>query len=239
MSTFLELCKDFHRYARMDAAHPGTRPTTVVGQTDTGAEIVGFVNDAYKAIQNEQTEWKFKVARGSFETVAGTREYNVAEQLGLSLYDGVLPFRARDVHSTYVLGHLTDTGISDQQPIYFIPYEQFRGWDDLGERTEQRPHRFTVRPDGVWEFDGTPDAEYTITFDYRIGLHSLTADADEPMIPGRHQQVIVWRAIQHYCDSRDGTGELLAKAERNLKRMMFALKLDQLPLPTMAVMDMP
>ena len=63
--TFLQLCQYVQRYIAAGNDPPGSGyPTTTVAQTGLYLEIVGWVQDAYRDIQQEDSGWLFRQAEG-------------------------------------------------------------------------------------------------------------------------------------------------------------------------------
>lgn len=229
--SYLTLCQDVAVILRADNNQVGVAPTAVTSQTEVLAEIVHFVNKASLEIQAEQEAWAFRILRNTFNVSSDTRTYTRATiQASLSTFDLIVPFKGLTL-DRHILCHLTATGVSDQTPCFFVPYEKWRGYFDMGTRPTGKPGYYTFRPDGTLEVDPTPDATYTLTFDYRRTLQTLSTNSDEPVIPTQHQRAIVWKAVLLYCDSRDGTGELYQKADRNYRRIMAEMRSEQLPEP--------
>lgn len=228
--SYLTLCQDAAVLIRADNNQVGVGPTAVTSQTEQLAEIVRFVNKSSLEIQAEQEAWNFRILRNTFNVTSSTRAYTRATiQASLSTFDLILPFKAGKPR--HILCHANSVGVSDHAPCWFVPYERWRGQFDVGTRPTGKPGYYTFRPDGTLEVDPTPDATYVLTFDYRRTLQTLSADADEPVIPTQHQQAIVWRAVRMFCESRDGMDSTYAKALRNEQIEMGRMRSEQLPEP--------
>lgn len=74
-------------------ALPGSGdPTTVVGQTGLNQEIVLYVADAYRDVQNAQEQWNFKRRRGFVTLPAGKRTLSIADiQAEIPDYESIQP----------------------------------------------------------------------------------------------------------------------------------------------------
>jgi hypothetical protein len=233
MATNLQLCQKVQRLWKAATGTLGTTPTTVVSQTGVEGEIVQFVNYAYEDIQNEQREWRFRTKRGSFPTVANTRVYTISSTV--TDFEELLPSMAQSC-DRYILSYLTATGVSDEQPVWYVPYELWQqGILDRGTRPVARPVRFTIEPDGQIAFDPTPDDIYTIAFDYRRTLHEMTTDSHAttgtPIIPAAHHNAIVWGALLYAAKTREIAPNLIQLWDREYRREMNALRMRQLPEP--------
>lgn len=229
MATFLDLCQQVHRYARIDKSPPGTAPTTVLGQKGVLAEIVGWVQDAWKDIQRDQDDWRFRLAQGSVLLPQGTREVNPADQIGD--YDMLRPYVANDCRK-FILSAPQDTGPEAQQPVYLLDNEEWRG--GIYERgggavATGRPIYATVTGDNSLRVYPTPGQTVRLSFDYQRQIQELETDGDSPSMPWRFHDVVVWRALMYYADTRDKTQESYQKWERRRKQGMQRLYNSQLP----------
>lgn len=224
--TRLQLCQDLHRILRIDSNLPGTAPTATTGQTGVLREIVDFIDESYRRIQSAEEWWGFRLTQGTFPTVASTRAYTrTTVQSSLSTFDQYL------VMSGYGTRHVQVylTGVEDMSPCFYIPYQEWRGLWDRGERPEGKPAYFTVRQDQTIEFDPTPDDVYTISLDYRRTLHTLTSDSTEPLFAADYHDAIVWGGVLAYCRTRESVGELRSEAFREYNRLLNAMRIRYLP----------
>lgn len=229
----LQLCQKLYGILRAGQLRVGVGPTATTAQEGFELETVNFIDAAYETIQAEQPEWAFRVKQGTFPLVAATRTYSRATiQVTITDYDQWLPLNGH-YSQPHVLIYLTSAGVANSTPCFYVPYERWRGNFDVGTRASQKPGYFTERPDRTLEFDGTPDAAYTVVLDYRRTLHVMTTDSDAttgtPIIPAEHHNAIVYLAVMNYCDTREGTKELYIKNERNYRREMLRLRTAQLP----------
>ncbi|NID14964.1 hypothetical protein [Luteibacter yeojuensis] len=228
MSTFLELCKDVHRISRIGEDPPGTAPETVIGQEGVLAEIVSWVQYAYRDIQEDQRDWAF---RESTATVTGVAVRTVDAALLPADYETLRPYTS-DMRHRHILVAPTGQGVAAQQPAWFVPWEEWRGGRyERGSAASATglPNYFSVMPDGSLRLYPTPAQAVDITFAYTRALATLEADTDAPILPAQHHQAIVWRALMIYADSREKTQESYQKWERRRKQAMARLYREQLP----------
>lgn len=230
MATFLQLCQRVHRYARIGEDAPGSAPVTVNGQRGVLAEIVGWVQDASDDIQADQDDWRFREGSAIVLVPSGARTVDVSSSSATD-YDTWRPYTG-DLCRRHILAHYNSQGSADQQPVWFVEWDQWRG--GMYERgsagdTTGKPTHFTVRPDGLLRLYPTADAPVVLTLAYRKAVQPLLADNDVPILPVRHHDAIVWRALMYYADTRDKTQEPYAKWERRRKQAMQRLYRDQLP----------
>jgi hypothetical protein len=229
MPTRLQLCQKIQGLLRAATGNLRTTPTTTLAQTGVEGEIVAWLDYAYQDVQNDQEEWRFRIKRGSFNTVASTRVYTPT--VTDTDFDKLLPSMAQS-GDRYILSYTTAEGVADEQRVWYVPYEQWQqGTFDSGTRPEGRPMRFTIEPDGQMAFDPTPDAIYTIAFDYRRTLHELTTNSDPitgtPILPAKYHDALVWRALHYYAMTRETN--LAPLWNREYERVMNRLRFDQLP----------
>lgn len=229
MATFLELCRDVHRLVRIGEDPPGTAPETVIDQEGVLAEIVGWVQDAYRDIQEDQQDWAFRERVATVTVPAASRAVDAA--LLPADYEALRPYTSDYCHR-HILVAPAGAGAVAQQPVWFVPWEEWRGGRyEHGQASiaTGQPNHFTVAPDGAWRLYPTPAAPVDLTFAYTRTLHELEQDGDQPIIPDRYAKAIVWRALLFYADSRDKTQEAYQKWERRRKQAMARLYREQLP----------
>ena len=222
MATFLNLCQQVNRYARISKEQPGTAPLTVTGQKGVNAEIVGWVNDAWDDIQHDQDDWAFRESSGDVPVAAGVRDVVVDdaiedyETLRMSTADG-------DGQSILVLVN------GSPQYVYFVRWEDWRGGVYDQSTSTGTPGLFTVMPSGVLRLWPTPDQDVTLRVAYQRIAQVLQNDADVPSMPARFHTAIVWKALMYHADTRDKTQEEYQKWERRRRQAMRRLYRDQLP----------
>lgn len=224
MSTFLELCRDLRREAGVSGTD--LMPASVLNQTGEMRKIVEWVLKAYTAIQNLHQTWDFLREDFSFSTISGTANYTK----GAVNLDELGRWKGDTLRC-----YLTATGVSDQQELEYVPWEEFRASYSLAvlSTQSQRPVVVTVRPNQSLTFWPIPDADYTITGEYFKRAQTMTENADEPLIPEEYQEAIVWRALMYYGAER-AAPEKYSHGETEYKRVLHALELDNLPELTMA-----
>lgn len=228
MATFLTLCRSVHRILRIGEDAPGTAPETVEDQEGVLAEIVAWVQDAYRDIQSDQDAWAFR--EQSTVVSIGTAR-TVGADLLPDDYEVLRPYTA-DFCRRHILVSPTGEAPENSQPVWFIEWEHWRGGRyERGQAVDAtgQPSYFTVMPDGSLRFDRTPVVPTDITIAYQRTLHELAVDDDVPILPARHHDAIVWRAAMAYADSREKTSESYQKWERRRKQAMNRLYRDQLP----------
>ena len=243
MSTYLEICQQVHRITGMgsrgNTAKPGTVPTSVTGQVDELAEIVEWVKQAYVVVQNE-IKWPHLVQAGTL--VFGSTVNTVAPRTTLTTYAEMIPFVegcGLDVRQ-YALCYLTASGQTAEQQIIYEPYQDFRGFRDRGTVATGRPTYFTVDTDRDVIVYPTPDASYTIRFNYRTEPQVWTSSdgsldpKNYPVtgkgLPVEFHDAIAWRAVRWWAITRQNPG-MLGVAEREYRMKMMRARAMYLPAP--------
>lgn len=186
MSTFLELCEDVAR----ESGALSTAPTSVTGQTGRQNKAVQWVKRAWEAIQGDQPDWLFMREEFSGTLVAGTKRYTAAS-LGITDFaEWVTDYPGHEAISIYTVGNQ-----SNESSLRQVTYEQWRRSYNFGTHDQARPTRYAVSPTKELLVGATPDAGYTIRGEYVRTPQILSANSDEPDMPERYHQAIVWRAI--------------------------------------------
>ncbi|HEY5799977.1 MAG TPA: hypothetical protein VIT92_07140 [Burkholderiaceae bacterium] len=223
MSTFLELCQDL----RVESGGiAGSGPASVTNQTGEMGKVVGWIARAYRDVQRLHQNWNFLRAEFSFPTIVSTAVY---APTAISLT------KLRRWKTDTVRVYLTSVGVTDEQNLTFVPWDDFRAYFLMGANSLQagRPQRFSVKPDNslvVWPL---PDAAYTITGEYFKRPQEMEESADVPLIPDEFQDILVWKALMYY-GAQEGAPESYAFGQKEYGRRLFELRCNQLPPATMA-----
>lgn len=176
---YLALCKRL----RQEAGIAGSGPSTVTGQTGEYLRVTEWVAAAYEDIQSVHQDWDFLRTDITFST----SDPSISVSNFGSWKEN--SFRC----------YLTATGVSDEQFLAYIPWEQFRDLYLFGSNrsTTGRPTCITVKPDLSLYIYPTADAAYTVTGEYYKAPYTFSADADVPVFH-LHHMAIVWRALMYY-----------------------------------------
>lgn len=223
MATYLALCQQLA--SDSGTLGDGTALTAVTGQTGRKAKMVGWVNRAWRSIQNAHPAWRWMRSEFSGSTVSGTRAYSgsdlgVASRFG----DFICSGEGEQRFSIY----LTATGVADEGRLFFKDYDWFYTNCMRGSQTNSRPAYFTITPDGELALHPIPDAAYTVRGPYRKDVQELTADGDIPEMPVRYHDLIVDVAMMMLQGHDEALNQIPLTRLRMLPR--FAeLEHDQLP----------
>lgn len=235
--TYLELCQFAHRYIGGGNALPGTAPTTVIGQVGELFELVKSVADAYRAIQNDQDQWRFMQKQGVFSLPAAARTRTRAELIvQVADYDDIRADLFGAGHR-FMQMYSVASGSTSNTPVIYVPYQPWRGTVDQNAIPVGKPNLFTTRPDQTVEFNFTADQDYSFVCDYKRqivtwvqtdGSTPGSANAQTPIFPERFHEMVAWRAIMFWGGSIQDPGKYqFARDEYN--RIMAEMRADQLP----------
>lgn len=209
----------------------GSSPDTVESQDGINGEIARWVAQADLDIQNDKEAWRFLLREATVSISEGVNQFDptnfIGDFGGLALADN----EGRDRYAM-----IFRQSRADETPVRYIPWEHWQfGVFDRGERGQGRPVRMTLRPDGRIQVDPSPDDGYFMRLPYKAAPVRMATNESQSPIPVRHRMAIVWWAIaRYYCVTRDGTGEFLVKAQRELDREINRLCQSQLPEFTIA-----
>lgn len=225
--SFLTIAQTVHNLMRGGNAAPGSKPTVIPVPTSPLEDqmvydCVTAVQQAWINLQNLHDGWRWMRKQTTLPLVNGTRTYNLALiRASTPRYDWVVTF---DVSRGPIYLNLYSSSAVQRvdQPVQFIPYEDWRGWKDRRPLSANaQPRFFTEWPDYTLEFDPTPNipplgGNWTVVLDYRQTNQSLVAAADVPECPPRFHDLIAWMAVEIICETRGSTGLLLQLARREI-----------------------
>lgn len=227
MADFLTLCQD-------TAKESGTvsgdgLPASVTSQTGRLAKIIGWVEQAWRDIQNERDGWRWMQGEFSGQTVSGTQRYT-ASDMGIS--ERFAAWRGiGDAEEDRMSCYLTSSGRTDERVMEYWTWDEFFVQFLRGAQSERtgRPVYWTIAPDDKLVFAPTPDAAYTVRGMYRKDLQTLSANTDVPEMPVRFHDLIKWKALIHLANADESMNQNpLWRIEYT--RLLNGLTRDQLPM---------
>lgn len=230
---FLALCQ---KAALESGVIAGTQPTTVVNQTGLLAKIVSWTADAVEWVEQEETGWRWMQKPWTGPLTANNRTYTAASfaatnaDFGAWIIDDV----ARRYYPTSV--YLTATGVSDEQPIRFMPYDQWQRTFDRGTQTTDRPSRYTISPQDEIIFAAEPNDAFTARGMYRRRSLRPTVNTSTPEWAPQFHMAAVWESGRRLA-LYDEAYQNAARCER--ERDMVMAKLRQTQLPVMRIVGRP
>lgn len=221
--TRLELARRLRRECGINGT--ASDPSSTVNQTGEYAMIVDWLDDAYRDIQSSKNSWQYLRKSFSVSLISGTSEYT---PVAVSITD----------HAQWIVNdvrcYLTATGVSDEQEIFFVEWEEFKRVYLFGNGQSQagRPCQFTIKPDESIQFWPVPDDAYTVKGEYyRTPVDwSVESDPDseEPSFPARYHMAIVWGALALYGAAYAESDKYIHGQTEN-EKIMAKLEFDQLP----------
>lgn len=219
--TFLELCQEV-------AAESGTVAgvsafTTVANPTGRVANVVRWVRNAYRDIQNERGDWLWMRKTFSKSLTIGQTTYT---DTGWSLDVG-LWFPDTPSFSSMAL-YDPATGTADEGAISHISWPTWRERYGRGSHTANRPTEWAVTPQNDIAFGVTPDKAYIVRGEYRMAPQMLTLDADQPEMPPMYHGLIVGEALR-LMSRHDESYQVLAEKAQQYERLRGPLVRDQTP----------
>ncbi len=222
--TFLELVQDLARETgTMENADPinGEISTLQDPDNDYLIDLIRWTRKAWVAIQLE-SDWDYLIKQGEVTTTADQDYVDVASQVSdfRLLLPYIAPYGRRWI------------SIDDREPVWVVRYPRWAGWNAVRQSRNARPRNCTILPDGQSEHRmklwPTPNKVYTITFDYIRTPQELSADDDEPAMPARFHDAIVYRAMVKYA-GYDEASPQYQRAKTELAGLMIQMRLEHLP----------
>lgn len=222
MSTFLELSQ---KMGRESGTMSGTNITTVTGQIGRELKVVNYVAAAWTQIQNLHASWRWM--RSEFPatalTSASTARYTAASWSITDFAEWINEWRLP------VSLYLNATGVSDDQTIRFVDFEDWYTAYGRGSQTNNRPTSWSISPDNEFCLGAIPDAVYRVKGFYRETPQVLAANGDIPNCPARFHDIIVWRAVQMLNEHDEAAVLSIGTANAKYREFLDALERDQLP----------
>lgn len=227
MATYLEL-------VRRVASDSGTWPdpatlTTLVGLTGRAHKFKDWTARAWERIQTMREDWRWMQADFSGSTVQGQQGYDGADLGVASRFGAFVVNRTNGSDDRFTLFDPVE-GQGAEGPIRFVAYDRFRAAFLTGTAAthQQKPVLFTIAPDGRLLLSPIPDKVYTLRGVYRKNPQILSADADEPEMPARFHDLIVYEALTLLAGTDEAGGQLpVFRNER--ARLLNMLEREQLP----------
>jgi hypothetical protein len=176
--TFLELVV---KYCKKAGIGPG--PGSVIGQSGAYQDAIEDIQTAYEEIQGIHPDWQYLKREVSFSA---------------SVMPPVVSNFQSWVEDSFRI-YNTALGVSDEQWLFFMPWEQYRDtfYFSTSRTLTGRPNTVTIKPDqGLLVYPIADDA-YTIVCDIYRSPYTFSANSDTPCFPQYHM-AIVWKALMYY-----------------------------------------
>lgn len=223
---FLELVNDL----RIEAGASGRDLTSVNGALlGEPNRFRKWIKDAWVDIQIQHEHWNFMWVESSFimpvnGSVLEPPEFKVGEvaEWQINSFRIAEPGQAR----------------KDSQPLRYHEYMFFR--DTIGRdiTVPGKPQGLTIhRTKESIQVAPAADKAYVLFYDYWRAPQILKDDLEEPIIPQRFHNLIVFWALRKY-GSNEAAPEALMRAKEEIDRLLPSLEIDQLPgVSTSGLMD--
>lgn len=195
--TYLEMVQEAMKRAKVRSGIP----TTLVGATDAALSFKEYVQDSWRELQEESTNWWFRQKLDQTLAIsASTDEYAMPSNLE------TINYRTCSIYTT---------AKQDETPLTQMDYEYWRTVKDTVESSEGRPEYIVERPDYVLQVWPVPDQAYTMRYDGVWDIDTMLLDADTPgsnisggtLLDERYHWVLVYDAARRfYEDHEDAEG---------------------------------
>jgi hypothetical protein len=238
MSDFLTLCQDLHR----EVGGAGSAPAAVTGQVGQSLRTVNWIKNAYIKIQNKHANWRWmtrEFVMGSSPSLIGYTEltYLAADDFltGASIARFSRWWPVIDGRNDFKV-YTAASGIGTQTFMSYLPWSEFSQVWRMGTNqsmTSASPQYVSVTPQNSLAFAPIASEETLIRGYYQQSPQILAADTDEPEMPERFHELIVWEAMKRYARFV-AAPEVYADARVEAGQMMRDLEVDQLPPPCFA-----
>lgn len=197
---------DFEALVQATRLRSGARSQdfgTVSGATGINADLVMWVQDAWRDLQMESRNWWFR------QKLDQTLAINASDD------DYTMPTGLETLN--YRTCSIYTTAKQDERAMLWVPYEEWRMRKDTVDSGEGIPTMITEAPDTTLYLWPVPDQAYTLRFDGVWDLDEMTADTDEPgttitsgtrLLPVRYEYAIVWDAVRRYAIAEEDPATL-------------------------------
>lgn len=213
---------------RQECGVTGTGPTTTAGQIGQAKKLVDWINSAWLEIQGMHDTWGFMRLPFTFETVAGTGDYD--PETTVNTLTSTALTNLRYWHKDTLRCQRKSIGVQDEQWLIEWEYQVFRNTYRFNVQVNGRPVVFAVKPNGKAVMLGQkPDDVYEIMGEYQRIPTSLSGDSDIPDLgTSQHlDMLIVYKAMEYYA-LFESAPEVLSRAKMSGKALMAQLEREQL-----------
>ena len=202
-----------------ESAIQGNSPTALASVSGINKRLKSWTAEAWRKIQVSRPNWRWMRASASAQTVIGQRSYVPATEFALTRFARWAP----DTFRCYE----TAVGVSDEQHLFYMPYDDFRDLYEFGTVASGRPVYFTIDPQNTIHLGPLPDKVYTVSADYFKSYQTLSVDGDVPEMPADFHMAIVFRALMRYA-TFDAAPEVYDDAKNDFDAEIARIEKDQL-----------
>lgn len=225
MATFLQLCQALGR----ESSTAGTgQPASVVGQSGRLAKFVAWVSDAWVEIQDSREGWFFLRKDFLYAASIGTMAYTSAS-FNIADWGKWVGDRRDAVDPEFPVSIYDPAiGAADEGTLIELDWKDFRQVYVIGAQTNSRPQHYAIAPDGTFNLGPKPDKAYMVRGAYVRTAQVLAANADIPICPPQHHNVILFMALTKLYEA-DEAPLSMQTAARRYESLLGDLRRDQLP----------
>lgn len=202
---------------------PWANILTLVGATEDVLRLASWIQSAWRDIQDLEPNWKFMRRSCVFDTLAGQFEYT-ADQAGIPA-DTFGRWKL-DSFRCYPTGNT-----NGEMPMGTLDYDEWRDTYQFGSYRNviTRPFVVTELPDLSLGLGPTPPVGYTIVGDYYAAPKDLANGTEVPLLPARHNPlIVVYKAMMSY-GSFEGAPEVYDRGKREHDKLISRLRMYELP----------
>jgi hypothetical protein len=215
---------------RIEAAASGVTITEAEDElTGEMERLRKWIIDAWKDIQRRHTSWRFLFVESSYtmtanESTLAPTEYTAGEVAEWHEHS----FRMAEAGGAR----------KDSQPLMFWDYFDFRDGPGLDITVAGKPTAITAHPEDEALMIAPPtDTARVLFYDYWRTPQILEDNEDEPIMPARYHDLIVWWALRKYA-LHESAVEALTSANAEIGRLLPELEMDQLrPMVQQGLLD--
>lgn len=206
-------------------------PVTTINQTGQLKELVNYIDSAWREIQNQHADWRWKRRECTYttgvnvNTIAPTAFTDVIATTVIANFSSwVVDWKAWSCYT--VSGGQGNEAFL--QPIF--DYGDWRWLYDRGNNAtmQSRPIHFSVAPNDYFKIGPRTLEAMVLRGWYQESAIDLALDADIPSMPVQYHEAIMWRALMMWATS-NAASEKYASASENFTIIMNKLDNNQLP----------
>lgn len=223
---FLEIVQ----FAAIEAGtfEPG-EPSTVADQTGALKTLVHWCRESYKTIQVKRPYWDWKRATFTGSITAASASYSYTA-FGITSWARWVKDSIRADGSTYrpLSIYKTSDGVSFEQPLPFMRWDEFRSIYLRGSVPASTPAAWTINPrTKEIVFGPAPNANFTVNGEHILGEEILVNDDDEPLMPVAMHPAIAWGAVKMLQEGDEATAQAIVSATEKYTDYMRHLDRDE------------
>lgn len=187
--------------------------------------IVNWVASAWVELQNE-CDWRWMRKSVDKDLAAGKQAYSASD---FSIVDFRRWVEETPTYYPVVYQVAAPAAVGE---VHFQDYELFRRGFIVSPTAPGSPQVWSVGFNDDLLIGPTPDVAWKIKIDYWSDVTRMALDADEPSMPARFHEILVWRALME-LSSFDAAPEVYSRAKGNYDRMHGDLRHEQGPKMTL------